>query len=125
MTLRDRIEEIIAKTAPKPKFQLTMLERVEDWVAYISNLQLQGFKVSGFAWRLSWGERLYYIVPMYLGPADYAVDVKVRVLVRVEGKKQKVLAEYYIQNVLRTLIRDKMLDEFLNEIIDNALMRWW
>jgi len=42
MTLRDRIEEIIAKTAPKPKFQLTMLERVEDWGAYISKLQLQG-----------------------------------------------------------------------------------
>jgi hypothetical protein len=123
--MRDKIEEIIAKTAPKLKFQLTVLEKVEDWVAYISNLQLQGFKVSGFAWRLSWGERLYYIVSMYLGPADHAVDIMVRVLVRVEDKKQKELAEYYIQNVLRTLIRDKMLDESINDIINNALMRWW
>jgi hypothetical protein len=122
--MRDKIEEIIAKTAPKPKFQLIRLEKVGDWVAYTNNLIQLGFKVSGFAWRLGWGERLYYIMPMYLGPADYAVDVKVRVLVRVEDKDERQLAEYYIQNVLRTLIRDKMLDEFLNEVIGDALMRW-
>jgi hypothetical protein len=60
---------------------------------------------------------------MYLGPADYAVDVKVMVLVRVEDKDERQLAEYYIQNVLRTFIHDKMLDEFINDFLNNTLMR--
>jgi hypothetical protein len=119
--MRDKIEEIIAKTAPKPKFQLIRLERVEDWIAYTNNLIQLGFKVSGFAWRLNWGERLYYIVPMYLGPADQ--DIKVKVLTTVEKRDEKHFAEYYIQNVLRMPLRDKMLDEFLNDVMCDALMR--
>jgi len=113
MTLRDKIEEMIAKTTPKPKFQLTVLERIEDWIAYISNFQTLGLRVSA-AWRLVWGDRLYYIID---GITPNKTEI--RIMMSVEKRDEKTLAEYYIQNVVRYWIRDKTFDEFLKEI-----MRW-
>jgi hypothetical protein len=121
--MRDKIEEIIAKTAPKPKFQLIRLEKVEDWIAYTSNIiQTLGFKVSA-TWRLSWGDRLYYIIEGALGPL-HTPETKIRIVTRVEDKDEKRLVEYYIQNVVKYWIRDITLDRFLNEVINDALMRW-
>jgi hypothetical protein len=53
--MRDKIEQIITTVPPKLRFQLTVLERVEDWIAYISNIvQTLGLKVSA-GWRMTWG----------------------------------------------------------------------
>lgn len=113
-TMRDKIEEIIATVTPKQTFQLTKLERVEDWIAYTSNLiQTLGLKVSA-TWRLVWGDRLYYIID---GITPNKTEI--RIMTRVEKRDEKTLAEYYIQNVVRYWIRDKTFDEFLKEI-----MRW-
>jgi hypothetical protein len=118
--MRDKVEEILCKAKPRVRFQLIKLEGVEDWIAYAYNLQTMGFKTIG-AWRLSWGDRLYYIIPMYFGPAES--PEKIRIIVECQ-KSEKGLAEYFIQNVLRTFIRDKMLDELINDFLDNTLMRW-
>jgi phosphomannomutase len=108
--IRDKIEEIVSRTQPRIRFQLTMLEKVEDWIAYISNLQTLGFKVSA-TYRLYWGGRLCYIID--------GTTPNVRIMIRVKDKDEQYLAEYYIQNVIRHQLRDKAFDEFLKEI-----MRW-
>jgi len=113
----DKIEEIVSRTQPRIRFQLVRLEKVEDWVAYTNIVQTLGLKVSA-AWRLFWGGILYYIID------GTTPNEAIRIMIRVKDKDEQYLAEYYIQNVLRMPLRDKMLDEFLNEIIDNALMRW-
>jgi hypothetical protein len=46
-------------------------------------------------------------------------ETKFIIVSMIESKDEKQLAEYFIQNVLRTFIRDKGFDEFLKEI-----MRW-
>jgi hypothetical protein len=127
-TMRDKIEQIIATVTPKLRFQLTVLERVEDWVAYTSNLiQTLGLKVSA-GWRITWGDKLYYIIE---GARETKIGIMTRfglhripetkfvIVSMIESKDEKRLAEYYIQNVIRHWIRDKAFDEFLKEI-----MRW-
>jgi hypothetical protein len=113
MAMRDKIEEIVSQTQPRIRFQLVRLEKVEDWVAYTNIIQTLGLKVSA-AWRLVWGDRLYYIID---GITPNKAEI--RIMTRVEKRDEKTLAEYYIQNVVRYWIRDKTFDEFLKEI-----MRW-
>ena len=115
--MREKIEEIAVKTKPEIVYQLVKLKAVEDWIAYIHNLQFQGFMISSIAWRVCWGDSLYYIV---LGMVR---DTRIKVVVEVKNESQKELAYYYISNVLRVPIRDKGLDELFEELRADVLLR--